>query len=745
LGTPGAATSNRSRGLFESKLQPPLVRDAVVPRPALIDRLARAQDVPVVSIVSPPGYGKTTLLAQWSASGDPRIAWLSVDEQDNDPQTLLTYAAAALDAVEPIDQDALGISQLGTTMVAANVVPRLTEAMARMKEPVSLVIDQVDALQNRECLDAVAELAVHMPRGSQLAMATRADPPLPLARLRNGRDVVELGIDDLAMDDTDARALLLAAGVAFPDDAADALIKRAEGWPAGLYIGALALNAGGRRDVGMPFSGDDRLMAEYLQAELLSRLGDDEVEFLTRTALLDRMTGSLCDAVLETKNSARRLEAFAASNLLLVPLDRRREWYRYHQLFRDLLRTELTRREPELLRTLHVRAAMWHEANGLPEVAARHARAADDPDRVARLLVAFAQPTFAAGRYTTVVDWLHWFEARDYVDRYPDLAVYGASIWALLGQPAAAERWAEAAERGRDTVLADGSTMQALIAQVRLQRCRGGPEQMRRDAHVAQAGLAPASSWRGLAFQGEAMAHVLEGDHEGADPLCAHAVDVALHCNAYPVATNALATRALIAMARDRWDDVEQLAKRALQVVEEANLGEYSTTPLVYTCLARVALHQGRIDQARDYVALAARQRPRLSYALPHVSTLTLLELARCYIALADPAGARAVLRECHDILMQCPNLGVIPAQVAELEEKLASMRVAVAGVSALTSAELRLMPLLATHLTFPEIGERLHVSRHTVKTQAISIYQKLGVSSRSEAIARMHEVGLLG
>ena len=202
--------------------------------------------------------------------------------------------------------------------------------------------------QNDECLDTIAELALHLPTGSRLALGTRAEPPLPMARLRAGADVVEVGVDELAMTGLEGRALLDAVGVQLTDAEMDQLLDRTEGWPVGLYLAALALKAGGSREhAGVPFSGDDRLMADYLRTELLARLSEAEVSFLTRTSVLDRMSGRLCDAVLDRTGSGAVLESLAHSNLLLVALDRHGEWYRYHHLFRDLLRAELQRREPD--------------------------------------------------------------------------------------------------------------------------------------------------------------------------------------------------------------------------------------------------------------------------------------------------------------------------------------------------------------------------------------------------------------
>ena len=313
-----------------------------------------------------------------------------------------------------------------------------------MKEPVVLVLDHVESLHNDECLDTIAELALHLPAGSRLALATRAEPPLPMARLRAGGDVVEVGVDELAMTGPEGRALLDAAGVQLTDAEMDQLLERTEGWPVGLYLAALALKAGGSREhAGVPFSGDDRLMAEYLRTELLARLSDAEVTFLTRTAVLDRMSGRLCDAVLDRTGSDAVLESLAHSNLLLVALDRHGEWYRYHHFFRDLLRAELQRREPELVRVLHVRAAEWCEANHMPELAIDHAQTGFDVDRVNRLMLLNAQKAFAAGRRETARRWLAWFEDEDLVEHYPAVAVLGALFFINIGEAAAAERWAD--------------------------------------------------------------------------------------------------------------------------------------------------------------------------------------------------------------------------------------------------------------------------------------------------------------
>jgi LuxR family maltose regulon positive regulatory protein len=429
----------------------------------------------------------------------------------------------------------------------------------------------------------------------------------------------------------------------------------------------------------------------------------------------------------------------------VVPLDRHREWYRYHHLFRELLQAELDRREPELIRELHARAAAWCEANGLPEMAIDHAQAAEDADRVARLVAILAQPAYAGGRVDTVCRWLAWFEDRGLVERYPAVAVRGTWIQALLGRPAGAERWAAAAERETATGTApDGSTVESWLAMTRALLCRDGVERMGADARIALEGLAPASTWRGTALLLEGMALLLEGEVERADPVLARAVELATDAAALPAAATALAERSLVAIQHRDWHRAEALAERALRISREGSLDDYLHTALVHVVAARTALHRGDGPRAREHLAQAARLRPLLTYAIPTVAVQTLLELVRAYLALDDAAGARAVLRDARDILQLRPDLGILPEQAEKLRAKLATISGATVGASSLTTAELRLLPLLVTHLSFPEIGERLYISRHTVKTQAISVYRKLGASSRSQAIDRASELGLL-
>jgi LuxR family maltose regulon positive regulatory protein len=283
------------------------------------------------------------------------------------------------------------------------------------------------------------------------------------------------------------------------------------------------------------------------------------------------------------------------------------------------------------------------------------------------------------------------------------------------------------------------------MALLRALLCRDGVEQMRADAAAAVAGLAPGSPWSATALLLEGVAHVLAGRTDRADPILAHAAEVAAQIGALPAAAAALAQRALIAVARHDWIEAESLAGRGLEIARAGQLNDYEMSPLLHAVAARSALHYGDVPRAQDHLARAAHLRPRLTAALPHRAVQTLLELTRAHLALTDVAGARRLLREARIILHQRPHLGTLPAQAAQLQARLDTLRETTTSVATLTAAELRLLPLLSTHLSFREIGERLCLSQHTVKSQALSVYRKLGVSSRSQAIQRVQQTGLPG
>jgi LuxR family maltose regulon positive regulatory protein len=728
--------------LRESKFHPPGVRPGIVVRTALLGRLA-ATRVPVITLVAPPGYGKTTLMAQWAQRTESRVAWLSCDDADNDPVVLLSALAVALSRIGPVDPAIF--SALASSGADITVVPRFVAAVAPVQPPVTVLVDHAEAVTNRQCLNTIAEFALRLPPGWQFALASRTVVPLPTARLRVNGGILEVTADDLAMGPSEAQSLLTGAGVEADEASLRDLLQRTEGWPAGLYIAALAIKSGTRQsDAGFTFTGDDVYMGDYLRSELLAGISAEEGSFLTRTSVLERMCGSLCDAILENTGSGAVLKQMEARNLLVLPLDRRREWYRYHRLLQDLLRSELRRQEPDVVQNLHFRAAAWFEANSMPEQAIGHAQAAGDYDRVARLILELQQPVWASGRVETVLRWMEWIRDVTSAEHYGAIAVHGSLIFALLGQPGEAERWAAAAERASPAgILPDGSTIEATLAYLRAIVCRKGIGEMRRDAQLAWEGLSPASPYRATMLYTEGISFLLEGDPTRAGPILARALNLATHSGSLPLAGLILAEQCGVAAERDDWAEVTTLAEQAAAIVEDGHFGDYWTSALAYAWASRAAAHGGDDSRARFYLGRASRLRPLLTYALPVVSVQALLEMTRAYITLADPGGAAAVLAQADDILRQRPDLGVLAELAGQLQAGLANGTSHAIGASSLTAAELRLLPLLSTHLSYAEIGERLYVSKNTVKTQAYSAYRKLGVSSRSEAVVRTRELGL--
>jgi LuxR family maltose regulon positive regulatory protein len=719
-----------------------------VARPFLIERLRGGDRHPIVSVVAPPGYGKTTLLAQWAERNGQAFAWVSVDDADNDPKVLLSYVAEALDAVEPLGERVFDALASPGSSVPGSVVPRLGSAFSSMTSPVALVLDDVHLLRNLECRSALSVLADHVPPGSRLALAGRSAPPLRIARLRAEGRLLEIGTGDLSLSAEEASSLLHNVRLALGPDEVAELHRRTEGWPVALYLAALCLREGSSFDrAAVSFGGDDRLVSDYLESEFFARISPQQRAFLTRTAVLERMCGPLCDATLERPESAAALAALARSNLLLVPLDRSGEWYRYHRLFRDMLLAELRRREPDLIPVLHRRAAQWYEHHGGPSEALEHRMRAGDTDAAAGLAGVLAFPAYQHGRVATVERWFGWLEDRGAMQTRPSVAVLAAMLAAMTGKAAEAERWARIAELGTTAAsLPDGSpTTEPWLALLRAMLCRDGPDQMRADAELAVRTMAAGSFFQAAATLYLAYAHLMAGDRDRADLLFEDQVAQSRVVGAMIGACVAHAERALLAIGQGAWDRAGRYLSQARSVAQEAHLEEYPPVALVHAAAARVALHQGDLAKVRAELTCAQRLRPDLTYAIPYLAVQVRIELARCHLALLDTAAARTLLREADEIFRRRPDLGVFVQQAGDLRAELAQVKGNfVPGASALTAAELRLLPLLSTHLSFPEIAQEMFLSPNTIKSQAYSMYRKLGVSSRSQAVAHAGKLGLL-
>jgi LuxR family transcriptional regulator, maltose regulon positive regulatory protein len=731
-------------GLDQVKLSRPRSREGIVTRASLLRRL-RASKLPIVSVVAPAGFGKTTLMGQWAERDDRPFAWLSVDRGDDDPALLVRYIVASLSQLRSHEADELEAQISPGAPVLSAVVPRLGSVSSSIGRPFVLVLDDVHNLSARDSLDVIEALGRHIPDASALALVSREETSIPIGRLRGHGQVLEIDAGDLAMNDREAKQLVHRVGVRPPDADIAKLRGWTEGWPVALYLAAVNLKNGAIKDLSS-FHGDDRVMTDYLRSEFLSSRPRKQVTFMRRTAVLEHMSGALCDAVLKSTGSTRILESLERSNLLVIPLDRKREWYRYHHLLREMLLTDLRHREPDRLTDLNRLAAAWCERNGQPEAAIRYAQAAGDTERVARLVTNHAPSFWHTGQAVTVEGWLEWLERNGSLESYAPVAVVGAWHHALNGRPAEAERLANAAASSTyDGPLPDGSP--SLDPWVRLLRAgffSEGVERMRQDAEAAVRTMATGSSWRPPALVMLAIGQALLGNVDEAQRAFSDAAELGEAHGGSDDAVVALAECARLAIDEGDWEEAQAFIDRASSLQRRFHLEHYPSSAMAHAISARLAAHRGEAKRAREELARAHRLRPRLSYALPYFAVRPLLEMAHVHVALSDAAGARTLLRDVSAVLRRRPNLGALVLEAEDLRKQLETIRVDTPGASALTTAELRLIPYLPTHLSFRQIGERLYVSQHTVKTQAISIYRKLGVTSRGDAVRRAQDLGLL-
>jgi LuxR family maltose regulon positive regulatory protein len=732
--------------VMDTKLAAPSVRPGTVPKAEVIERL-QVSSRPFTTVIAPAGYGKTTLLARWAEVDSRPFAWVALDGRDDAGLMFLRYIAAALHRVEPLPPEVFAALAGPGASIWSTGVPRLGNALARLRRSVVLVLDDLHTIQDVSSLDALAELVEYVPAGSQILVASREEPALPLARWRAEGRLQEVGLADLRLDEPEAAVLLEGTGVELAPTEVSELTVRTEGWPAGLYLAALSLQAGAPGPARVEtFAGDDRFVSQYFRAELLSRLPAAQARFLLYTSVLERMCGGLCDALLETTRSGWTLQSLERLNRFVVPLDRRGEWYRYHHLFRQLLRTELERSEPGMVAELNRRAMVWCIANDLPEEAVAYGQAAGEISTVAALVDQLALPLYYDGRMAAGEEWLRWFDWADLV-RFPSLAVFGAWACALTGRPAEAEWWLSLAEGATsDIPLPDGSaTIEPWVANLRAFMMPDGAERSLVDANLALALFPPQSAWRPGALLARGIAQALLGDLDRARDDLTAAVDIGLALDATEDVSTAQAQLAFLAMRRGAWSEAGEHARQAQDMVEKSGLGHYVQSAPAHVAVARVALQEGRQAEARSALAQAHRLRPMLDHGMPWLSVQVGVGLTRVHLALGEIEPAHTVLTEAEKVLERRPNLGSLVDETRALRERLtATSSPAGAFAMSLTAAELRLLPFLATHLTFPEIASRLSVSRNTVKTEAASIYRKLGGRARSEVIEHAVTLGLL-
>jgi LuxR family maltose regulon positive regulatory protein len=736
---------------LEAKLDPPRVRAEHVARPDLIAVLGHRPNR-LTLIAAPPGFGKTTLLAQWAAAPDgPALAWLSVDADDNDPARFFTYLVAALRRVEPaLGGRALAALRGPGAAIVEVVLPTLLNDLADLDHDLALVLDDYHAITNSEIHEALAFVIGHAPAHFSLVVATREDPPLPLGRMRASGDLTELRVDELRFNDEQAGAFL-ADGLGLELSVADieALQARTEGWPAALYLAGLSLR--GRPDAGgliERFAGDDRYLVDYLTAEVLARQPAELRSFLLRTSILARFCGPLCDVVAERTNSAALLEELEHSNLLLVPLDTKRQWYRYHHLFGELLQHELAASDPDALPALHRSASAWYSDAGLIVDAAHHARAAGDLDSAIELVARHYEFFVDHGQLATVMHWLHALPepvaAQDWL-----ICFAAGVVSAHAGLLDEAERWLELAERAPPLARygqEPAGPLAALAGYLRLLRgdIGGTVANARRALDAVPAAdplralgpqmvLAPGLWWTGEAKEAKA---ILESATRTAEAAGVEATVV-----------YALGIRAAIALDEQDEAAAQALAHEAIARMHKAELDEHPWAAMAHIVHGTLLGRAGELSAASGEIerGVAFGERLRAWQLIAYAS----LALAEVRQRQHQPAAARHLLARARDVLESIPDPGDGLSRL-ERAEKALRLRAARTRDAAsapfweLSQRELEVLRLLQSQLSQREIAAQLYVSFNTIRTHTRVIFQKLGVTSRAEAVARGRELGLI-
>jgi LuxR family maltose regulon positive regulatory protein len=694
----------------------------------------------VVLVSAPAGYGKSTLVAQWSDL-DPRASgWVQLAHGDNDPVVLLARVVAALERTGSVRGELLEELSRRMPRIDEVALPLLAADLGE-RDPFVLVLDDAHVITAEKSRAILALLVDQVRSGSQLVLITRGDLGVPLGRLRASGDLVEIGTELLALDAKETRDVAASEGLELSEEAAAVLRERTEGWAAAVALATLSLRGRDDADVrAAGLSGNQQQIADYLLEEVLERQPDHLKRFLLGTSILDHMTAPLCDAVLGIDDAAGSLEALARSNAFVVALDDHREWYRYHHLFSDLLRAELKRRQPELLPVYLGRAAGWCETHGTPDEAFAYAHESGDFAQAGRIALAHRHEFVSSGQIESLRLWLERCTEEE-IASDPQLSIVAAWVFGYRGDAARARRFFAAAERGPlDVASADGaSSLRAALANLRTALAPDGIPQMLRDAELVYASEKKAGTrWFLSGCRAMGVAYVLLGRPQEAITVLREALDLSSHrpelAHMWVFSLSYLAFAA--AEMRNR-GDTQRWAIEATRVATEQHLHE--TLHGAIACTAGALAHQQRGDhtEAARQLEHVRRLRPLLR-AAPWLNADLALRCADISLDLGDFAGALELAQVAGDALQGYPDAGMLPGRLERLEGRIRRGQ-----DYGLTPAELRLVAFLPTHLSLQKIADRLYLARPTVKTHVASIYDKLGVPGRSEAVEIIEQFGL--
>ncbi|MEN8098563.1 MAG: LuxR C-terminal-related transcriptional regulator [Chloroflexota bacterium] len=643
--------------LLKTKLYLPPPRPNLVPRSHLVERLNQAFAHELTLISASAGFGKTTMLQEWISECDLTVAWISIDRGDNDVARFWTYVLAAIQTIKP-ETGKTVFSALQTPQpppIRSLLIELINEISDRAESTTSqswlLVLDDYHLITESMVHDSLIFFLDHLPPKMHLIISSRFDPPWPLARLRARRTMMEIRAEDLRFSHQEVVTFLNAImkfGLSTEDVVA--LGRQTEGWIVGLQMAALSmLNQSDLSGFIRAFTGTNRFILDYLLEEVLDHQSTDVQEFLLKTSLLDQMTAPLCDSVLERSNSRIMLSRLEQANLFLVPLDDQREWYRYHHLFSELLRNQLTLIYPDEISVIHQRASQWLEDQGFVDEPVAHALAAKDYWRVARLCVKYAQSLLQQSKYSVLSKWIETLPA-DMVRQSAWLCVYQSWTRHWSGQREGGEECLENAERIlMDSTFQDQSEKKLLGGSIATVRAHYALVNEQLPLAIDQAEkawrLLPKTDFYTLGTAGVALggAYWAQGDVAKAEQVFVECASTALKGGFSFRASSALCYAAVQQVTQAKLALAETTLHRALSLAQGPGDQKYPNAGYPLVKLGELACEWNDLVQARNFVEDGVK----LCEILGHVDLLTEAYAAQAKVQLAcgDYAGTRATLQ----------------------------------------------------------------------------------------------------
>ena len=729
--------------VIEPKLMLPRVHAGMLRRTRLLEMLDGHGASALTVLDAGVGYGKTTLVRSWCIERPEAVIWMTLDPADDDPVRLWMHLATAVDRLGQ-GLGARALMRLGVRRVQVEAaVDELMNGVVAYGRPVTIVLDDLHAVRSEASLGSIAHAVERLPPGARVVVSTRSDPALGLAKLRASRALIEVRARDLAFTADEARELFVREGVELSGDSIGLLVERTEGWPAGLYLAALWLRDLDDPDEGVrAFAGSARHIGDYLTAEVLAALPAETRDFLVQTSVLGRFTPELCDAVLGREDSAAVLAELARSNMFLIALDARAEWYRYHHLFGELLQLELGR---DAARELRRRAADWCRAHELVEEAIEHASAAGDAETMAELLLETHLVFIRGGRAGQFLGWVRRLPGELLVE-HPLLPAAGAAAAGLVGRPEVEiQRLLAISERARrERPDAWSPYVEAVVELTRAEVIERGDvgaavEHGRRALSASRAG-ADILSVGVLATLSQAL--FFAGDLDESRRIAAQAIERPDAPDGSEGYLGSLGLLALVDAEQGRNESAERVAREAIDLAGRADSWVAS---LAHLGLALACAATGRLDEAEREALRGERLRRTSHPTVGHAHAL--LVLAKVRVARARLGPAASDLNRARTMIGEFPDPGRLPAIAATVAQELATARAAVGNARVVedpSAAELAVLRCLAAGLSRREIGVRLYISLNTVKTHTRELYRKLGAKSAAEAIARAEALGVL-